>query len=231
MAINGIGSNSNTGSSSTADSAKSLSTNFSTFLTLLTTQLKNQDPLSPMDSNQFTQQLVQYSMVEQQINSNSKLDSLIQAEQANQIVGASGYIDRTVEVSGSDVILDSTKTAQIGVALPAEAVAGTVTIRDKDGNLVRQLTTPAGKTGRIELTWDGKDSNGNAMAQGAYKVSVAATDSNGKAVDATTSTIANVIGVKAVDGVASFEFADNITAPIVDLISVRKAGSTSTSTS
>src|SRR5712675_2430466 len=73
---------------------KSLSTNFNTFLTLLTTQLKNQDPLAPMDSNQFTQQLVQFSQVEQQINANKNLESLISLTKARGAIDAVSYLGK-----------------------------------------------------------------------------------------------------------------------------------------
>src|SRR6267142_4445505 len=75
---------------------KSLSTNFNTFLTLLTTQLKNQDPLAPMDSNQFTQQLVQFSQVEQQINANKNLESLISLTKNQASVNAVSYLGKTL---------------------------------------------------------------------------------------------------------------------------------------
>src|ERR1700744_3656694 len=84
-------------SSSTQSAAQSqLSGNFDTFLTLLTTQLQNQDPLSPMDSTQFTQQLVEYSQVEQQINTNTNLTSLISLQQAGAGAASVGYLGKNV---------------------------------------------------------------------------------------------------------------------------------------
>jgi hypothetical protein len=82
--------------SAAANAQKSLSGNFETFLTLLTTQLKNQDPLSPMDSNQFTQQLVQFSQVEQQINSNKNLESLIALTKSQSATSAVSYLGKTL---------------------------------------------------------------------------------------------------------------------------------------
>src|SRR5262252_7667572 len=87
-------------SASQATSAqKTLSGNFDTFLTLLTTQLKNQDPLSPMDSNQFTQQLVQFSQVEQQINSNKNLESLIALTKSQSATNAVSYLGKTLTMT------------------------------------------------------------------------------------------------------------------------------------
>src|ERR1700724_4418740 len=84
---------------STTDSMKQLSGNFSTFLTLLTTQLKNQDPTSPMDSNQFTQQLVMYSQVEQQIDSNTNLKTLISQGSSNAAAVTTGYLGKKVSIT------------------------------------------------------------------------------------------------------------------------------------
>src|SRR3954468_20088182 len=88
---------------STTDAIKKLSGDFNNFLTLLTTQLKNQDPLSPMDSTQFTQQLVAFTGVEQQINSNNKLDQIIALDKAGQITTASGFIGQQVEATSTQV--------------------------------------------------------------------------------------------------------------------------------
>src|SRR5689334_24141511 len=82
--------------------------NFTTFLTLLTTQLKNQNPLDPLDTNQFTQQLVQFAQVEQQMKQNSQLATLISLEQNAQASVALGYVGKTVVVDGSTVQFDGT---------------------------------------------------------------------------------------------------------------------------
>src|SRR5579871_1104868 len=88
-----------TGTSSSNDALSGLSSNFSTFLTLLTTQLKNQDPTSPMDSNQFTQQLVEFSQVEQQINTNDNLQTLISQGSSTASAMATTYLGRNVSVT------------------------------------------------------------------------------------------------------------------------------------
>src|SRR6266446_9553353 len=86
-------------SSAAATSQQQLSTNFDSFLTLLTTQLQNQDPLQPMDSNQFTQQLVEFSQVEQQINSNKNLESLISLTKNQASVSAVSYLGKTLTLT------------------------------------------------------------------------------------------------------------------------------------
>src|SRR5260221_13098221 len=92
-----------TSASKSAAAAQEVSGTFDTFLKLLTAQLKSQDPLKPMDSSEFTQQLVSYSQVEQQINTNSNLEKLIGSVQANQFAGSVGYIGKTIEATGNHV--------------------------------------------------------------------------------------------------------------------------------
>src|SRR3954447_25493927 len=91
--------------STTSDTA-TLASNFTTFLTLLTTQLKNQNPLDPLDTNQFTQQLVQFAGVEQQLKTNDELSSLIAAQQATQSTQALSFVGRTAVVDGTTTSLD-----------------------------------------------------------------------------------------------------------------------------
>src|SRR5580704_9781763 len=93
-------STSSSGASGSGDAMNQLSGNFDTFLTLLTTQLKDQDPTSPMDSSTFTQQLVEYSQVEQQINSNTNLQTLISQGQTQSGAYATSYLGKTVTVTG-----------------------------------------------------------------------------------------------------------------------------------
>src|SRR5271154_1591718 len=90
----------NTSSSTNNSAMQQLSGNMNTFLTLLTTQLQHQDPLSPMDSTQFTQQLVEYSQVEQQINTNTNLTNLISLQQTNSGAAAVGYLGKEVTATG-----------------------------------------------------------------------------------------------------------------------------------
>src|SRR5258706_10792171 len=95
-----------TNPSSTSDSSQTkinnqIAKNFNTFLELLTTQLKNQNPLQPLDTNQFTQQLVQFAQVEQQINMNTSLGTMISLQQATQTSAAMGFLGTTVPVDGN----------------------------------------------------------------------------------------------------------------------------------
>ena len=116
--------------STTATARTSLATNFQTFLTLLTTQLQNQDPTSPMDSNQFTQQLVMYSQVEQQLSTNDKLDSLISLGTNQSTNLAMSYLGKSVVLSdGSGQLADSAASWTYGLANDASATTLTATNR------------------------------------------------------------------------------------------------------
>ena len=111
---------STSGSSSTdASGVPDFTSNFNTFLTLLTTQLKNQDPLSPMDTDQFTNQLVMFSQVEQQIKTNSQLGTLISDGASSEAISALPMVGRTIEYNGNQAILQNGQ-ASFSYTLPSE---------------------------------------------------------------------------------------------------------------
>lgn len=158
---------SNTGTTATTTSAQArLSNNFDTFLQLLTTQLKNQDPTQPMDANQFTQQLVQYSQVEQQLATNSKLDSLLTAMQGNQTTTALGYLGKKVTYDASTV--SPTPTGATWSFTPTTGGEYTIRVRDANGVLVKETTATMTANQSSEYVWDGKRSDGKAMGSQPY---------------------------------------------------------------
>jgi flagellar basal-body rod modification protein FlgD len=157
-----------------------LSGNFNTFLTLLTTQLQNQDPMNPMDSDQFTQELVEFSGVEQQINTNDNLQSLISLQQSNAGSSAMGYLGKTVTVTdGSANLTDG--EADWSYALGATSASTTLSVTDSSGNTVYS-TTGATASGQHDFSWNGEDSNGNQLADGVYKLAVTSKDASGNAI-------------------------------------------------
>ena len=161
-------------------SKTTLAGNFDTFLTLLTTQLKNQDPLSPMDSSQFTQQLVQFSQVEQSINANQNLESLISLTKARAGSDAVGFLGKTITITDGSAGLKSGQ-ALWGYSLASDSVATRLTITDSKGHTVY---TGGGNTasGLHAFNWDGKDNAGNALPDGTYTLSVTAQTTDGTAV-------------------------------------------------
>jgi len=180
-----------------ADGLGGFEKNFETFLTLLTAQLQNQDPLSPMDANEFTNQLVRFSAVEQAIKTNAKLDDLLGVQKAGQAASAVGYLGKEVEVQGNGVPLVNGQ-AVIGYSLSATATGTAIVITDLDGTVVRTIQ---GETtaGPHTLVWDGLDLNGQQLPDGVYAMRASAVDAEGGLVNVTTT----FFGL--VDGVASTE--------------------------
>ena len=182
-----------TASATTSNAQKQLSTNFDTFLTLLTTQLKNQDPTAPMDSTQFTQQLVQFSQVEQEINTNDNLKTLIGLAQGQSASQAMSYLGHNVVLTdGQGVLTSGAANWTYGLSNPASAT--TLTISDANGKAVYS-TTGEVAAGVHEFAWNGKDSNGSQLPDGMYKLTVSSTASDGTAVTASVASKGQVAGI------------------------------------
>jgi flagellar basal-body rod modification protein FlgD len=182
--------------STTSTARTSLASNFQTFLTLLTTQLQNQDPTSPMDSNQFTQQLVMYSQVEQQLSTNDKLDSLISLSNSQSTNLAMSYLGRNVVLSdGSGQLANSSANWTYGLA--NDAAATTLTIKDSKGNVVysKSADTAGNTAGTHSFAWDGKNTNGDVQNDGLYTLVVTSTATNGTAIKSSIASKAAVSGV------------------------------------
>jgi len=178
-------------STSQAATAKvGLGKDLNTFLNMLTTQLKHQDPLSPMDSTQFTSQLVQYSSVEQQINANSNLEKLITLQQNSQASQATNYLGQLVELSGSSLPLQG-GTASFSYTLPENANSVTLQIKDSTGKVVSTKTGDL-TAGRHDVSWDGTDNSGTQLKDGLYTVNVIATKGDGSALTTTNTVFGEV---------------------------------------
>ena len=163
------------------DALGKLSSNFSDFLSLLMTQLKNQDPTSPLDTNQFTSELVQFTSVEQQINTNTSLTQLIQLTQAGEVMQSSAMVGKQVQVQSTDLTLQSGKAAVNFTAPATEPVL--VSVSTDSGTKVLDTALPASK-GVNTWSWDGKSATGKTMPDGVYKVTV-----TGQNADGTTSAL------------------------------------------
>jgi flagellar basal-body rod modification protein FlgD len=166
----------------------SLAKNFDTFLKMLTTQLKNQDPTSPMDSKEFTTQLVQFSQVEQSINQNKNLEKLLAAVMTQQAGNNLNFIGKIVDVDDNKVKLAEDGNAFWSYELPKGVMNVQYRIVNDKGTVVRTVQVSSDqaagfKSGRVEVAWDGQDSQGNKMPAGTYKLEVIAKDSTGKTVD------------------------------------------------
>jgi flagellar basal-body rod modification protein FlgD len=187
-------------SSSTAQTsgvlgAQQLAGNFDTFLTLLTTQLQNQDPLDPLDTNQFTEQLVEFASVEQQVDMNSNLQTLITMQQTSQSLQALQLVGANVTVNSNTAALSNATSspATWGFSSPSPAT-GTVTITSSNGQ-VAYTGTVALSTGNQTYTWNGKGNNGVTWPDGNYTLSINATGATGQAVTVTTQMQGSVTAV------------------------------------
>lgn len=180
-----------------ASSSLQLSEDLNSFLYLLTTQLKYQDPLSPMDSTEFTNQLVQYAEVEQTIQTNSYLETVIMQNNMGMSSQAVSYMDQVVQAQTNYVPLQD-GFGKFAYITDTDAASCTVAIQDSDGNFVKTFTgeLPAG---RHVIDWDGTDNDGQKLPDGAYKIIVTATAADGKDVSVTTTAYGKVTGV-AYDG-------------------------------
>ncbi|MDF3834360.1 flagellar hook assembly protein FlgD [Cupriavidus basilensis] len=145
------------------------------FLTMLVTQMNNQDPLNPMDNSQLTSQLAQISQVSAMQTMNTTLTSLLSQVSAGRAMGSASLIGRTVMVPGSSVSVASGTATKIGVDLPSAADSVTVSVLDSSGKTVRTINLNGKSAGVQDVVWDGKNDAGSTVADGTYSFKVAAT--------------------------------------------------------
>ncbi len=186
----------------TALGKASLADNFNTFLSLLTTQLKNQDPTAPLDSNQFTQQLVQMSGVEQQLNANTLLQQLV-TNTSSGVATAVTLIGKNVRAASDNANLTNGK-AQWTYNLGAAASDLKVEVLDSNGRIVHAEAPTDMKAGDHAFTWNGKDLTNTQLPNGGtYTLRVTATDAAGKAITETNFVQGVVTGVTTANGATS----------------------------
>jgi len=177
-----------------------LSSNFGTFLSLLTTQLKNQDPLSPMDSTQFTQQLTQMSGVQAQLQTNALLQQ-VAANTSSGVATAVSLIGKNVRALSSTADLKAGK-AEWTYNLPADATSLKLEVVDSNGKVLHAEAASGAnlKAGDHDFTWNGKDMAGGTAPDATYSLRVTALDSGGKALDSTTYVQGLVTSVEQANG-------------------------------
>ncbi len=218
------------------DHTSGIAGTFDQFLTLLTTQLQNQDPLSPMESEQFTSQLVGFAGVEQSINSNLKLDSLIQLQAGQQAIDSVALIGKEVQAAGERSVV---KNGQIKwqYNLPQDVQHVEIQIKDEKGRVVLQADSnnPSSpyarqlseKRGPHSFEWDGRRlAHGKKAEDGEmYSLIVNATDAQGKAVPASTNIYGHVSGVSTVGNRTQLIVDGKISIGIENLVSVNNQAS------
>jgi len=219
---NTTGATSTDGSTSTATAAAP-SLDKEAFLKLLMAQLRNQDPLSPMDSTQFVSQLAAFSTVEQAIAQNEKLQLLSVQMSGLASNAATSLVGQRVTVRGNKVAFDGQNATGFNVNLGAAATEVTVTIRDAAGKVVRTMQLGPKAAGTVASPWDGRDDNGTTVAAGSYTVEVSARDESGNPVTITQDVSGTVVGVNFEHGYPELVLDSGATAPISDLVSVGTA--------
>ena len=202
-------------------SSTMLASNFETFLTLLTTQMKNQDPLSPLDSNEFTAQLTQMAGVEQQLLTNDLLTSLLSAQSAGGLDNASNYIGKSVTAAWTATEFNDGKAAW-AYELGADADKATLQVVDSKGAVVWEGAAPDKTSGLHTFDWDGtlKD-GGKAEDGGVYTLKVAATNATGAKIDAQALIQGRVTGVEMYNGAPYLVIGDSIL-PLSTVISLNE---------
>lgn len=181
MAVDAVGTGAASGS---AISRQSIASNFETFLSLLTTQLQHQNPLEPLDTNQFTQQLVSFAGVEQQLRSNDNLESLVKLSKVGYNTTALGFVGVHVTAEGSTTALrDNLAVWYLSSPGPAQA---TISILDENGSTVftEQKTLDSGTQ---PYEWNGRTSTGGVAPAGSYKIVINAKDATGQPLNIGTS--------------------------------------------
>jgi flagellar basal-body rod modification protein FlgD len=176
-------SNSSSGSLSSTTGA-TLAGNFQTFLTLLTTQLKNQNPLSPLDTNQFTQQLVQFAQVEQQLKTNDQLTTLVSLQQTTEATQALGFVGKTAVVDGKTAALSSSQ-ATWELNIPSTSTVN-LSIANSSGQTVFTGSYSASAGNNQPFKWNGKGNDGTQLPDGQYTLTATAADASGNSVGVTT---------------------------------------------
>lgn len=174
---------------------------YTQFLGMLTTELQNQDPTSPMDTTQFTNQLVGFSQLEQQIQTNTSLNSLVSASSQTSIGNDIGYLGHTVTASGTNFTLDGSDPTTLTYSLPSTAATATLTVTNSSGTTVatQQVATASGLH---SLSFDGSANGGTALPAGTYSYAITAQDANSNSITPTTYVNGAVTGIDTSSGTA-----------------------------
>jgi flagellar basal-body rod modification protein FlgD len=181
--VSGTVTNTSTSTDTSSTTTTGIADNFQTFLTLLTTQLQNQNPLDPLDTNQFTQQLVQFAGVEQQLKSNDQLKALVAMQKSAAATEALVYVGQTVAVDGATAKFDTSATWNLNAS--KDTTTSTINITNSAGVTVYNGNFSL-KKGDSSFVWDGKGNDGTQYPAGSYTISATGKDSTGQTVAIST---------------------------------------------
>lgn len=200
------------------------------FLKLLVTQMKQQDPLSPMDDKEYVAQLAQFSSLEQLTNISTGVGDLKTSMGQQTQLSAVGFIGKTVKSNGYKVSKEGDSISALSYTLPEQASNVTLNVIDANGNIVRAVDVGAKKAGEQKYQWDGKDGSGKAVPDGLYAVGITAKDASGKGMMVTSSVTGRVTGTAMNNGVFQLKLSDGRSVNFTDVQEVVNSDTTATAT-
>lgn len=207
-----------TAKTSTSSASASTATAYNTFLTLLTTELKNQNPLDPTNTSEFTSELISLSGIEQQQQTNSTLNNVLSTLSAMNMSNGIAYIGKTVEASGDTAPIQN-GSANWNYSLDSAADSVTLTVADSSGNTVYSGTGDT-SAGKHSFSWDGKGSDGTSYTSGDYTLTVTAKDSSGSTVSSSTTALGTITSVDSSSGSATLNMG-GVSVALSDVTSVK----------
>lgn len=208
--------------SKSADASAKLEEDLNRFLNLLVTQLKNQDPLDPLDANEFTSQLVQFASVEQQIYQNTNLEKMLNLQETSQISAMVDFIGNRIEFFGQKLPLED-GASEFSYVLPAGVKSANVNISNSSGINVFYTDADANQ-GKHTIQWDGKDKNGIQQSDGYYTVLVSGKGANGNLVEVEHLMTGKVSGAGVDNGIVKLFVGNGLNIEQDNILSVKKAG-------
>ncbi len=200
-------------------SGASLAADLDSFLLLLTTQLKNQDPLSPLEPTEFTGQLVAFAGVEQQISTNDHMEKMLTLQSASLAASIIGFVGTDVVAEVSQVPLQDGE-ANFTYTLSGNAKNVVISITDDKGKI---MLTKAGErtAGDHDFVWDGKDVNGQTVPDGPYRVSVTPIGFEATPVSAQVKVRGHVSGVTMAGGNATLDVG-GVSIPLDKVLTIKE---------
>ena len=206
MNIDGLGTN----FGETPSYANTQEMNQEDFLTLLIEQLKNQDPLNPLDPTEFTAQLAQFSSLEQLFAMNDSLSTIAETLYSQGQDDIIQLIGKTIKAKDNTILIED-DTASLGSSYILEAGADvTITVYDSNGSEVRILNQGWQDAGEHDVSWDGRDNTGEMVEEGTYTFEVTAKDADGNGVAVTSCITGEVTGVTYAYGIPYLMIGDRL---------------------